>query len=188
MDVKIACPCPIGTGTKARHPKGDIVTLRDTLGYVGAMTVRNTVRLLRVEGANVAQALAGITEAYLLAGISGWTLVDDQGAPREISNGTIHEHLLSHLDQAMTVSDAADELYQASVMLPLVSRDYASSPTTPTVSPDDGLSTSPMSEPTLIPKPSRPSSITTTPMDDTEPITSSPDGDFSSSPSVLLAV
>ena len=163
MDVAITCPCPAkGTG-EVRHPDGDTVTLRDRLDFRSVTTLRNTIVLLKQDDpdVSVAEILATLTEAYLLLGIESWTLVDEKHKAIEPTKATIRTRLLSHPDQAMTVGDAADELYNAAVILPLVARGQTSSPPTPT-----NGSTSPRTDsPARHPKRSKPSSTTTIPMD-----------------------
>ena len=185
MDVKIDCLCPPNARGETRHPDGDTVTLRERLDFRAALTARNTLVMVKQEDpdAGPAEMLAALTETYLLVGITGWTLVDAKHQPVEVSKATIRELLLSNPDVAMVVGDAADELYSAAVIGPLVARASNSSPPTQTAA---STSATKRSSPTSR-KPSPPSSITTIPMDATATTSSSPVGDSSSSPSLRSA-
>ena len=156
--MNIECICPPRADGEPRHPAGDTVTLRERLDFRAALTARNTMILLKTEDpdAGTAEILAALTETYLLVGVESWSLVDAKGKPVEVSKAAIRECLLSHPDVAMTVGNAADELYSASVILPLVALARTSSPPTPTTE-----STSPPRRSSAKrPRPSRPSSIT----------------------------
>jgi hypothetical protein len=177
--VEIGCICPPRADGSPRHPAGDTVTLRERLDFRAALTARNTMILVKTEDpdAGTAEILAALTETYLLVGIEAWSLTDARGKPVEVSRTSIRERLLSHPDVAMTVGNVADELYSASVILPLVALAQTSSPPTPT------------SESTSVPKPSsgkrprpsKPSSITPFPMDATATTSPLPAGASSSS-------
>jgi hypothetical protein len=158
MDVQITCVCPDKDG-QTRHPDGDRLTLRDKLDFHSVRTMRNEVRVLktREEEASTAEILATLTEAYLIHGIESWTLVDDKGKPLEVSRRAINDRLLP-TDAAEIVGDAADELYQEVVLLPLVARGQNSSPTTPT----NGSTSATTVSSSKPPKPSKRSSISTT--------------------------
>jgi hypothetical protein len=195
MDVTIACICP-----KKEHPDGDTVSLRDRLDFRSANTILKAIQLMQSDDEEVetAEVLALLTEQYLLYGIESWTLVSDSG-PLPVTKAAIREVLLPSPD-AMTVGDAADELYAEQVMLPLVARaarlsrpsptDGSTSPKTddsesptPTTSAEHSTSSSSQTPR----KPSKPSSITTIPTVDTATTTSSLDGDSNSSQSSTSA-
>lgn len=174
--MNIPCICPPKDGAP-RHPDGDEITLRPALAFRQALAVRNSVGLLYATepDAEMADVLAVLTEGYLLNGIESWTL--DDGKPIPVNNRTIREHLLSHVDIAMTIGDAADELYSEAVMSPLLAKASTLSPPTPTdesTSRTTGSSTTPR-------KQSKRSSITTIPTADTEMTSQSLDGVSSSS-------
>lgn len=177
MDVRIACPCP---GTP--HD-GDTVTLRDKMDLrTGTALQSLIIESIRSAENRLDQAdIVGIlNEGYLLYGISAWTLTDARGRALEPSKENIRTHLLSDFAISAPIAEAADDLYPAAAIDPLVRRASMSSPATPT-----NDSTSP--PPTTLPqKPSRRSSTTTSPTGATEAIGSSPDGGSSSSPSLAL--
>lgn len=177
--VVIECICPPKADGSPRHPAGDSVTLRERLDFRAALTARNTMVLVKTEDpdAGTAEILAALTETYLLVGIEAWTIVDAKGKPVEVTKAAIRERLLSHPDIAMVVGNAADELYSASVILPLVALAQTSSPPTPT----DGSTSVPRPSSARRPRPSKPSSITPFPMDATATTSPLPAGASSSS-------
>jgi len=155
MNVVIPCVCG--------HHETDTVTLADTLDFRSAIAVRNSAALvLANDPGNGAEMLAALTEAYLIYGITAWTLRDEKGKPLEPSRSNIRERLLTHLTEAATVATAADDVYQA-VVLPLILGVAESSPTGPT-EPSTSVTTRSR---TKRPKPSSPSSTTSTPTDGT---------------------
>jgi len=153
MNVDIPCVC-------GRH-ETDSVTLRETLDFRSAIAIRNAAIVLRTEDpdASVAEILATLSEQYLLFGVESWTLADAKGKPLPVSRAAIREHLLSRPDVAVIVADAADGLYAEAVVLPLLVRASTSSPPRPT----DGSTSAPTGSETPRPKPSKRSSITTSP-------------------------
>ena len=161
MNVTVQCLCPPNAAGEARHPGGDTITLRDRLDFRAAATARNAIVLAKTDDPEVSSAeiLAILTETYLLAGVEAWTLVDEKGKPIEVTKAAIRERLLPATDQAMEVGNAADGLYAAAVMLPLLRMAANSSQPMPTIA-----STSPTKPSSQDrPKPSRRSSTTTTP-------------------------
>lgn len=162
MNVSIPCLCPPrGTG-EVRHPDGDTVVLQDPLDFRKMVTVRKAIVWMRQEDpeASVPEILGMLTEAYLLHCIDSWTLVDDKGRPVPPSKAEIRARLLP-TEAAMVIGDAADELYTERVVLPLLvpaSNSSRPSPTAGSTSASNGTH----------PKPSKPSSISTTPMAGTE--------------------
>ena len=184
MDVTIACPCPPTAAGGTRHPDGDTVVLRDRLDFRAATTVRKAIGLVSEDGpADAAEILAVMTEWYCVLGIEAWTLVDAKGKPVPVSRSTIRELLLeseSAQEQASVIADAADGLYMAAVLLPLLGRASNSSPPTPTAP----STSAPKDSPAKPRRPSRPSSTTSIPTAAIVPTTSSRAGVSSTSPSV----
>jgi hypothetical protein len=178
--VAVACLCPPKATGEVRHPAGDEITLRERLDFRAALTARNTMVLLKEEDPDVSSAeiLAALTETYLVLGIESWSLVDAKGKPLPVSKAAIREVLLTKPDIAMEVGDAADALYSAAVILPLLARAQTSSRPTPTNG-STSVTTPSLPKP---PKRSRRSSITTIPTAATAPTSPSPAGDSSSSP------
>lgn len=163
--VQIACVCPPKADGQPRH-ESDEVTLRERLDFRGAVTARNSIAYAYNEDemSSVPEILARLTETYLIVGISEWTLRDAEGKPVPVSSSAIRSFMAAHPDEAMTVGDAADELYAESVMRPLLAAASTSSsdtPTAPETSPTNGSPSGP-------PKPSKRSSTTTSQMDGIE--------------------
>jgi hypothetical protein len=171
MDVQIRCIC-------GNH-ETDTVTLLDRLPYRSVTTIRKSMETVWYEdkAVQLAERLAVCTEFYMLMGITSWSLTDEKGKPIPVSHLAIRERLFES-DEVVKVSEAAEEMYNRVVLLPLMEGASKSSRPTPT----DEL-TSPKSEPTTPPKPSKPSSTTTSPTDGIETITSLPVGGSSSSQS-----
>lgn len=187
MDTTIPCPCPAkGTGDP-RHEQ-DTVTLRDRLDFRSAVTMRKAISLLYTEdpGADMADVLAMLTEHYILAGVTAWTVVDDKGKPVAVTKTALRSFMEEHEDAAMVIADAADDLYSEQVLLPLLARardSSTSSPATPTTKSTSAQTDSPAKPRTN----SKRSSTTTTRTDDTGTITSLPVGDSNSSRSSASA-
>lgn len=181
MDVHVDCICPPLAGGGIRHPGGDTVTLRERLGFRAAVTARNTMLLAKSENpdAGAADILALLTETYLLVGIEGWTLVNGRNDPLEVSRAAIRAFMDANPDTAMTIGDAADELYGPAVILPLLARAQTSSPPTPI----DGSTSAPTAGSPRPRRPSKRSSISTIPTDVTATTSASPAGASSYSPS-----
>jgi hypothetical protein len=87
----------------------------------------------------------------------GWNFTSEGGKPLPVTPGNIEERLLSDFSVGTLVSDAADELYAATVVLPLVERAARSSPTTTT----NGSTSATNGGSSKRPKRSRPSSTST---------------------------
>lgn len=177
--VAIECICPPRADGSPRHPAGDTVTLRERLDFRAALTARNTMILTKTEDpdAGTAEILAALTETYLLVGVESWSLVDAKGKAVEVTKANIRECLLSHPNVAMTVGNAADELYSESVILPLVALAQTFSPPTPTI----GSTSATKPSSAKRPRPSKPSSITPFPTDATATTSPLPAGASSSS-------
>jgi hypothetical protein len=182
MDVTIKCPCPPKADGAPRH-ETDTVTLRDRLPFRERTTIRKAISLVDNddERGRAAEILAVLSEFYLLMGVQSWTLVDAKGKPIEVSQRAIRDVLLEAPDVDLVV-EAADELYNEAILLPLLLRASTSSQPTPTPSPDGGSSTSaPMTSPQKQTRQSKQSSTTTSPTADIVRITTSLDGGSSSS-------
>lgn len=170
-EVKIGCPCPKRDGA-ARHPDGDTLTFRERLDFRSAFAVRNEFGMLRASGeATIGEAMAALTEGFLIYGIEAWTLTDEKDRPIPVNRPAIRRYILSDLSIAEPAADAADELY-GPVILPLVVKVSSSSPTS---SIESETSAKPDSKETT-PSPSSPSSTTTSPTDATETTSPVPAG------------
>jgi len=174
VNVEIPCVCPSLSTGAPRHAV-DTVTLHDRLGFRAALTVRNTIIVIKNQDAvaSIAEILAALTEVYLLEGIEWWSIVDQRNKAVEVNRETVRAFLDEHPDEAMTIGNAADDLYQEQVLGPLVRQASKPSQRTPTEP-----STSAMigSEPKR-PRPSKRSSISTTPTDGTAMTYASQGGD-----------
>jgi hypothetical protein len=185
MNVKIDCVCPRKADGSKRHDQ-DTITLRDKLGFHEATSIRNQLKFMKSDDPDIShgEILAAMTEHYLIFGVETWTLVDDKGKRVPVSRAAIREFLeFIDFESAMTLTDAADDLYAPLVLLPLAARASRSLPPTPTdgsIFQRNGSSPKPR-------KPSKPSSTTTSLMADTAPITVSLDGDSSFWPSAKSA-
>lgn len=175
MDVQIPCPCP---GTP--H-EGDTVTLADKLGLRAGVAVQNLiVKSVEAEGDRLetADIIGILCEGYLLFGITGWTCVDAKGKRIDPSRELIRSYLLEDFTFSEPIAEAANDLYPAIAIRPLVARASMSSPDMPT-EPSTSAPPTPLRR-----KPSKPSSTTTFPTDDTGTTSSAPNGVSSSSPSL----
>lgn len=139
--VTIPCVCP------GSPHESDTVTLKDPLSFRDAATMRASILLLDdLERADNDLVLAVLDETYLVHGIGSWTLVDAQGEPVPVTGENVELALLSHVPEAMQVADKAEDLYNASVLLPLVERGQRLSgrgPTQLSTSPTNGSSPKP---------------------------------------------
>ena len=176
--MDIPCICPPIEG-QPRHDR-DTVTLRERLDFRSSLAAQNAIVFLKSEDpdASAADILAALTESYVLSGIESWSVVGVDGKPIEPTKAAIRELLLTNLDVAMDVAEAADDLYRDAVVDPLVRKASSSSPDTPTEAPTSPTSTSEESNQNH----SSPSSTSTTPMDGTETTSLSLAGVSNSSP------
>ena len=181
MDVQIGCPCAPREDGQPRHPDGDTVTLRETLGFREVTSIRHAIGMLEEDDTDLhtAEILAVLSEGYVLYGVASWSLADGEGRPLPVSRTAIRQSILANVALASVVADAADALYGGKVLLPLLLRASKSSQPSRTA-PSTSL---PKASPERRPRPSRPSSTTTTPMAATVTTTSSPAGASSSSQS-----
>jgi hypothetical protein len=168
MKVEIDCICPPRADGEPRHAQ-DTVTLRETLDFRSVTAIRHGISLIeRDEETYVSEVLAVLTEGYVLHGIESWSLVDAKGKPLPLSRQAIRETILSRVDVASVVGDAADEMYGPTVLLPLLQRASRSSsgmPMEPSTSHPTGSSKRRRTR-------SKPSSTTSSPTDAT--VTTSP--------------
>lgn len=179
--MDIPCICPVEPGSEPRHAT-DTVDLRPRLGFREVDTIKNSLGIMYLQDpdAGFADTFAVLREGYLLLGIESWSVVGLDGEPLPVTKPNIREHLLTRMDAAALVADAADDLYQEAVMRPLLQAASTSSPPTstePSTSAESGSS----EESTL--KPSSPSSITTIRTAGTATTSSPRDGASSSSQS-----
>lgn len=165
MNVLIPCVC-------GRHEQ-DTVVFRQKLDFRAGLTIRHALILARVDDAEMsaAEMLTVLSEQYVLYGVESWSLCEPNGSPMPVTRAAIRDRLLANYEVALTLADAADEVYAEQILLPLLAGASTSSPATPTAP-----STSATAGPTPRPKPSRRSSTTTTPTDVTGPTSRSPAG------------
>lgn len=184
MDVEIRCPCPAKADGKPRHDT-DTVTLRATLDFRRATSIRNAAGEAKIEDPDISTAdmLAVLTESYLLHGIEAWTLRDAKGQPIPVSKPAIRDYLLADPVLAEPVADAADDLYNPVIVLPLVRRALASLQPSPTDESTSPTTTSRRKRP----RPSKPSSTSTSQTAGTATISPLRAGGFSSSPNSATA-
>jgi len=157
MDVTIKCVCP------GSPHETDRITLRDKLDFHTATTIRKALAMVDNDDprSRTAEVLAVLSEFYLLMGVQFWTLVDEGGKNLDVSQSAIRAYLLESPDVDVLI-EAADELYNEAILLPLLSRASMSSPPTPTPSQgDDSLTSATTDSPATPPKPSKRSSTTT---------------------------
>jgi hypothetical protein len=179
VDVQITCPCP-----GSPHAQ-DTVTLRDRLTFAGGVAVQKRIKDSLQDRPNEADAIGVLAEGYIRHGISGWTLVGEDGKPRPVTGETISAAFLDSFNQnTMVIAEAADELYEGQVIAPLFQPASSSSPDSPT-----SESTSPTSTRSRRTKSrrSRRSSTSTTPTADTATTTGPLNGVSSFSPSSVSA-
>ena len=175
MDVTIPCLCE-----GSPHEK-DTITLRESLDFRRASIARNAFLVLLSERggtAPLADVLATVTETFIRVGIVAWTLRDEKGKPVPVTDESMEQRLLSNIDVAMTVGDAADELYRETI-LPLLLRASDSSRPSPTTKSTSRTNGSSAKRPT----PLKRSSTSTTPTVATETTSSSLAGVSNSSQS-----
>ena len=149
------------------------VTLFDRLDFNRATTVTKAIAFIDNDDAEsrAARVLATLSEYYVLMGVQSWTY------PEDVTTTNIRKRLLEHPEVGIVV-EAADELYQEQILLPLLARASSSSPPSQT-----DASTSPTPPGAKRPrKHSKPSLTSITPMDDTGTTSSRLVGDFSYSP------
>jgi hypothetical protein len=152
------------------------VNLREKLGLAAGIAVQRMIVEANQGRTDTAELTGKLAEGYLLYGVESWTLTAENGSLIPVSEASIRTWLLDDFSVAAPVADAADDLYMAAVILPLVKKAERSSPTTPT----NGSTSRPRAGTRKARKPSKPSSTTTIPTDVTETISSPPAGVSSS--------
>lgn len=157
VDVPIPCPCP---GSPHDH---DTVSLREKLGLAAGIAIQRMVIDANQSSPDRAELTGKLAEGYLLHGVESWTLVSEDGNVLPVNETTIRHRLLDDFAIAAPIADAADDLYMATVILPLVNRAQNSLPSTPT----NGSTSRPRPGTSKRPKQSPRSSTTTSPMADT---------------------
>ena len=174
----IPCVCPPKADGEPRHPNGDKVNLRPKLDFKDGLWLRQSIIRVKQNDAesDEAEMLAVLTEASLLAGIESWTLTDAKGKPVDVDRTAIRAFMNDHQMEATAVGDEAIALYYDTVIGPLVAAAQTSSQPTPITA-----SISPMNGPSRqARRQSKRSSTTTTPTADTERMSASPGGGYSS--------
>jgi hypothetical protein len=149
------------------HPDGDTVELRPKLGLAEGVRLQAAVVDAKQRGLDAPAVTGLLAESYLLVGVTGWNLVDEQGKALPVTPETIQSELLSDFTRAAPVSDAADALYREVAIGFLVKQAASLSRSTTTngsTSPTGGGL--PRAQ-----KRSKRSSTTTTPTADTAPTT-----------------
>lgn len=117
--VRIAleeCLCP---GTP--HAGGDWVDLRPELDYAGGLLVIGSMTGDDVEG-----MISRLSKAYLQAGVVAWSFVDEAGKAIPVTRQNVNR--LRWNSAAMTIANAAADLYGEAVLDPLVRTASESSP------------------------------------------------------------
>jgi hypothetical protein len=152
------CQCP-----GAPHPDGDLIYLRPRLGLAAGIAIQRLVVEANQDRSDSAEITGRLAEAYLLHGVADWNLVGEGGKAIPVNADSIRLYLLSDFARSAPAADAADDLYMAAVLGPLVNRALASSPTTSTSA---STSVTPRGK-SKARRPSKPSSTITTPTDAT---------------------
>ena len=178
MDVTIECICPPTADGEPRHEQ-DTITLKERFSFHEVVALQKDMAMAGSDDdATVGDSLAALTEGYIVRGITSWTLVDEKGRALAVNKTTITDRLFFLNPMvAMDVSAVAEELYNPSVLLPLVNRASRQSDTGQT----EPSTSAPTDSPRKPRKPSKPSSISTSPTDGTETISASPAGGSRSS-------
>jgi hypothetical protein len=154
--VPVRVPCDT-------HPDGDSVCLRPKLGLAGGIEAQQTIQAIS-KGTTSEEVTGRLLETYLKHGVAEWTLHDANGKPVALTPESLRERLLDDFVLAQPIADKADELSYAAVVAPLVA---AASKSSQATSPEPTTS-APKDSPASRRKPSKPSSTSTTPMDDIE--------------------
>ena len=158
--VPVRVPCPSG-----QHPDGDSVSLKPKLGLAAGIEAQQTIHGIG-KGDSHAKVSGILLELYLRHGVAEWTLHDDDGKNIEFTPESLQAELLDDFARAEPIADVADSLYYAAVIAPLVAAASKSSQATPPEPSTSQETGSPASRP----KPSKPSSTTTSQTGGTEPI------------------
>jgi hypothetical protein len=170
VEVQIKCICP-----GSPHEQ-DTIYLRPKLGLSGGVALQGLLLRMIKEAPDTgidADLLGGfMSEGYLVNGIVGWTLVDENGQPVPVTPQTITEKLLGDFEVAEPIASLADSLYYEPVLSPLLSKlrsSLQSSPTNSSTSVTKRSRTKTASQPSRStrrsskrPTPLKPSSTSTT--------------------------
>ncbi len=188
MNVTIPCVCPPLEDGQARH-QSDVVTLRDKMPFRDALAMRYEIGVAKEEDPDItgADMLGILSESYIVHGIESWSLQQDgpKGKPEPIrvSRANIASFVLGNMEVGLILSEVADDLYAAAVMLPLIQAGSPSSPDSPTETTTSA--TTPPSK--RAPKRSKRSSITTIQTDVIATTSPLRDGDSNLSPNSASA-
>ena len=155
--MEIRCICPPKADGQPRHDH-DTVTLKERMDFRNSVAIRNALALEAGDDGvlDMADVLAILTERFVRYGIASWTIVDDKNKAVDVSQEAITRLILSDIEVAMQIGDAADDLYREAVMLPLLARGQTSSPSSQT----NGSTSAPTTRSTRRRKPSSRSSTT----------------------------
>jgi hypothetical protein len=130
VEVQIKCICP-----GSPHEQ-DTIYLRPKLGLSGGVALQGLLLRTIKESPQLgfdADLLGGImSEGYLVNGIVGWTLVDEDGQPVPVTPQTIGNKLLLDFEVAEPIASMADDLYYEPVLAPLLKKLSISLQTSPT--------------------------------------------------------
>ncbi len=112
-----ACRC-FGTP----HPDGDSVFLSPTIGFRGGLVAEAKVVAIANGTNDPDDVKAALLETYVIYGVKAWNLLDVAGDPIPVTHDSIEAEILSDYGRALPVGEAADGLYSAAVIDPLVAR------------------------------------------------------------------
>jgi hypothetical protein len=175
-EVDIKCPCP------GKPHETDTVILRDKLGLADGAAVQALIlrQYRESDASKYADHTGMLAEAYVLRGVSSWTLVNAAGSALPVNADNIRAMLLDDFEVGYPVAEKADELYEGPVIRPLLKEESNSSEPTPTNGSTSPTSSEDTPQTTVSrPKRSKPSSTTTTPTVDTATTTGPLAGAFS---------
>lgn len=123
----VGCLCP---PDGSRHPAGDEVTFRETLGFRDVLGFQRAIGWFNDQNpdADVPETLTFLSEWYLLHCIESWTLADAKGKRLQVSKANVSEYVLTKFEPAIELANFADELYTKVLLLPLANKGETSSP------------------------------------------------------------
>jgi len=124
------CICPDPT---THGELGDTVTLATKADLRMTLVANKAIRWLKTENpkASVAEVLAVLTETYVRHFVVAWSLLRREGkklVPLELNHETIEAQLLSDVECAMLVGEAADQRFNEVILSPLLKAASTSSP------------------------------------------------------------
>jgi hypothetical protein len=127
-EVDIKCPCP------GKPHETDTVILRDKLGLADGAAVQALIlrQYRESDASKYADHTGMLAEAYVLRGVSSWTLVNAAGSALPVNADNIRAMLLDDFEVGYPVAEKADELYEGPVIRPLLKEESNSSEPTPT--------------------------------------------------------